>query len=246
MTKRYSVLDIIRGIALINMIIYHALWDLVYIFSVDLQWYKSTGAFIWQQCICCTFILLSGFCSGLGKIKPGRIMSVFVASLLISVITAVFMSENIIMFGILSLIASGMFLTYIIDKVIKNKNPYLGLVICLLLFLITRDINSGYLGFYGVRILDLPKEWYSNLLTAYMGLPYDSFVSNDYFSLMPWFFLYQTGYFLCGVLKRHGMLKYLSFYQNKPIGWIGQHSLAIYLLHQPIIYVVLFIYFKII
>lgn len=43
---RYFALDGIRGLALLNMIAYHAVWDLVYLFGFDLQWYQSEGAYI--------------------------------------------------------------------------------------------------------------------------------------------------------------------------------------------------------
>lgn len=43
--KRYSALDGIRGLALLNMIAYHAVWDLVYLFDFHLQWYQSEGAY---------------------------------------------------------------------------------------------------------------------------------------------------------------------------------------------------------
>jgi len=75
--KRYSALDGIRGLALLNMIAYHAVWDLVYLFDFHLQWYQSEGAYIWQQCICWTFIFLSGFCEPLGKEKLKRGITVF-------------------------------------------------------------------------------------------------------------------------------------------------------------------------
>ena len=65
--KRYEKLDDIRGIALLNMIAYHAAWDLVYIYGTDWGWYRSEGAYVWQQGICWTFIFLSGFCWSLGS-----------------------------------------------------------------------------------------------------------------------------------------------------------------------------------
>ena len=37
------------------MISYHFLWDLVYLYNADIPWYKSHGAYIWQQSICWTF-----------------------------------------------------------------------------------------------------------------------------------------------------------------------------------------------
>ena len=60
---RYRLLDIIRGIAVLNMVWYHAVWDMVYIFGFYMPWYLGTGAYIWQQTICWTFILVSGMCS---------------------------------------------------------------------------------------------------------------------------------------------------------------------------------------
>jgi len=56
--RRYAAIDAIRGIALINMIAYHAAWDLVYLFHIDWPWYHSAGAQIWQQIICSTFMFL--------------------------------------------------------------------------------------------------------------------------------------------------------------------------------------------
>ena len=59
-------LDTLRGLTLISMIAYHACWDLVYLFGKDWSWYRSEGAYLWQQSICWTFILLSGYCFHLG------------------------------------------------------------------------------------------------------------------------------------------------------------------------------------
>ena len=64
---RLHRIDEYRGFVLINMIIYHAIWDLVYIFGVKWQWYKSDIGFYWQQWICWSFILVSGFCWQMGS-----------------------------------------------------------------------------------------------------------------------------------------------------------------------------------
>lgn len=51
-SRRYDYLDTLRGLALISMIFYHGVWDLVYIGNVDWEWFRSDAAFIWQQSIC--------------------------------------------------------------------------------------------------------------------------------------------------------------------------------------------------
>ena len=57
---RLHLLDALRGFLLLNMIAYHGLWNLVYLFGVDLLWYRTTPGYLWQQFICWSFILLSG------------------------------------------------------------------------------------------------------------------------------------------------------------------------------------------
>ena len=109
-SRRYFALDGIRGLALLNMIAYHAVWDLVYLFGFNLQWYHSEGAYIWQQCICYTFIFLSGFCEPLGKKKLKRGVTVFSLGFLIVLATLIAIPQNRVRFGVLTLIGSCMLL----------------------------------------------------------------------------------------------------------------------------------------
>ena len=74
-------LDALRGLALLNMLAYHALYDWVYVFGRPGGWYDITapGCHVWQQYICWSFLLLAGFSATLsrsvlrhGLIKIGR------------------------------------------------------------------------------------------------------------------------------------------------------------------------------
>ncbi len=244
-SKRYTILDIIRALALIEMIVYHAMWDLVYIYGVNIPWYKGEAAFIWQQSICWTFILLSGFCWNLGRRKLKRGLIVFGCSILISIVTAIFLPNACIMFGILSLIGTAMLVMIPFDKILCKVNPYIGMIVCFVLFIIFYNVNVGTLGFLDWEIAELPKELYANLFTAYLGFPAPSFYSSDYFSVLPWLFLYQTGYFMYRVFKKKDWLKHLSAISIKPLEWIGRHSLILYMLHQPVVYGVLYVVFNV-
>ena len=65
-STRCALLDELRGLDLISMMLYHGMWDLVYLFGVRAPWYGSWQGELWQQSICWVFILLSGFCLPLG------------------------------------------------------------------------------------------------------------------------------------------------------------------------------------
>lgn len=63
--QRFWQIDALRGLALLNMLVYHAMYDWVYIFGHASGWYDiwSTHCHVWQQYICWSFILLSGYSS---------------------------------------------------------------------------------------------------------------------------------------------------------------------------------------
>ena len=238
-TFRYRKLDAIRGIALLNMIAYHAVWDLVYLYGFQWDWYQSKAGYIWQQGICWTFIFLSGFCLSLGKHPVKRGMIVFGGGAVITIVTLLFMPQNRVVFGVLTLIGSCMMIVGVLDKWLKKWSPTWGLLVSALLFLVTRNVNEGWLGFEAFRLCEVPKAFYGNIITTYLGFPKKDFYSTDYFSIIPWLFLFLSGYFLFRIVERLGMLRALEKSSLMPIEWIGKHSFIIYMLHQPIIYVTL-------
>ncbi len=216
--KRYKLLDGIRGFALIHMIIYHAIWDLVYIAGFDWQWYRTETGYIWQQAICQTFICLSA-------------------------VTIMAMPDNRVVCGILTLTGSCMLLMIPLERILIHFRPQAGLAVCIILFIFTRNINQGWLGAGSLKLLELPQKWYYNLFTAWLGMPAPDFFSTDYFSLFPWMFLFTAGYFLYRLFSTNGLLHYLEHGILKPFEWLGQHSLGIYMIHQPVLYAMLLLFF---
>ena len=49
--KRYGLIDTLRGFAVLNMIVYHAIWDFNSFFDLESTWYDGTAGFVWQQFI---------------------------------------------------------------------------------------------------------------------------------------------------------------------------------------------------
>lgn len=242
--KRYGVLDGIRGIILISMIAYHTVWDLVNIFDVRWSWFRSDPGYLWQQSICWSFILLSGFCWSMGRRQLRRGCMVFCAGALVSVVTLIVMPENVVIFGVLTFLGTAMLLLVPVYKYVQKWNPFLGVGAAFALFMIFRSINDGYLGVGSIRLVKLPGSWYANMFTTFLGLPERGFHSTDYFSVLPWLFLFVTGYFLYNIAASRNLLRHL---ENQKLSgpwwlrWLGRHSLIIYMLHQPVIYGVLYV-----
>lgn len=243
-SKRYGVLDALRGFALLNMIVYHVLWNLEYIFDCPLPWLSlgSHAASVWQLAIRVVFIMLSGFCWSLGSHHWRRGLTVLGCSVIISVVTAVFTPDSLIQFGVLSLIGTGMILMMLVDRCCKKLPAFLGLLVCLLLFVMTLSVGDGVLG-VGRWAVALPEWLYANLFTAYLGFPPRGFFSTDYVPLLPWIFLYAAGYFLYRIFKKASLLSLLSVVHIAPLEWLGRHSLILYMLHQPLIYTVMYAVF---
>lgn len=247
---RYHILDYIRGLTLISMILYHLTWDLVNIYDIPWEWYDTRGAYFWQQTICWTFILLSGFCWSMGRHRLKRGVTVLAASALITVITILFLPEDRIVFGVLTLLGVSMLLCIPLEKGLQNIPPFAGLLIAFGCFFFLRNVPRGGIGFEGLRFFQIPGNLYKNTFMAFLGFPPDQFYSSDYFPLLPWFFLFLTGYFLFQVCRRRNLL---THYQGKAprnaaekcISRMGQHSLLIYLLHQPVVYGILLILFSV-
>ena len=237
--QRYSLLDSIRGITLLSMILYHGAWDLVYLYHVKWDWYRGNGAYLWQQSICWTFIFLSGFCWSFGRRHLRRGLMVFGGGMLVTIVTLVLMPENRVVFGVLTLIGSCMLLMILLDKGLQKVPAGMGALLSSLLFVFTRNVNRGYLGFENWNLLKLPENWYQNMGTAYLGFPSFDFYSTDYFSLIPWLFLFVTGYFGSRIFREKNWMSWPVFGVDvKPFSFVGRHSLLLYLLHQPVLYLI--------
>ena len=237
--SRLAGLDTIRGITLLSMILYHTCWDLVFLFGKKVSGYTGPEEYVWQQSICWTFILLSGFCWSLGHHHLKRGLLVFGSGLLITVVTLLAMPESRVVFGVLTLIGSCMLLLIPMEKFLLKIGAEAGLAGSFLLFLLFRNVNTGYMGFGKWNIIRLPDGFYRNLLTAYLGFPQRGFFSTDYFSLLPWFFLFLTGFYLYRLVLKKDIMEKLFSWRIPVFDVIGRHSLLIYLLHQPVVFGIL-------
>jgi len=263
---RFHLIDSIRGLTIISMVLFHACWDMVYLFLHDWPWYVSSLSYVWQQSICWTFILISGFCFYFSKRHLKRGAVVFAAGIVITIVTLLFMEKgNGIVFGILTFMGSAMLIFTPLDKYLKKISPVWGIIINAILFFISRNINIGYLGFEKIMLCKLPETLFKGYFMTYLGFRDLTFYSTDYFSIMPWIFLFGIGYFICPIVldskysasaitevvsapsEEESKEKKGALYINVPVlSFIGRHSLLVYMLHQPIVYIVLMLWHKLV
>ena len=235
--SRYALLDELRGLDLISMMLFHVCWDLVFLFDVNMRWYAGTPGRLWQQTICWVFILLSGFCAPFGRHMLRRGTIVFGAGAVVTLATLVFMPEGRVIFGVLTFLGAAMLLTGVLEPVLKRTPPLVGLAASAVLFVLCSPVSSGRVGIGSWQVL-LPQSLYVNYFTAFLGFYPFWFYSADYYALLPWLFLFWAGYYLHKAVGRRRM-ELLRRPVCPPLGWMGRHSLLLYMLHQPVIYGVL-------
>ena len=245
-TGRLYLLDELRGLLIINVVLYHTLYDLVYLFGVDIGWFRTAGAYWWQQWMSGSLIFLAGISCLLTRSNLRRGVKTFALGMALTLVTRLVMPGQLIVFGILHFMGSAMLL-YALLQPLLDKIPYrVGLAVCLALFVLTKNIYYGRVGIPFVAELTLPEWFYSTGFLFPFGLPGPGFVSSDYFPLIPWLFLFLAGSFL-GRKIPAGQLPGFACRSHVPaLGLIGRHTLAIYLVHQPVVYAFLFLLFRII
>ena len=226
--NRIWELDALRGFCILCMIVVHVLFDLVFFAGVRLElplWYLAV-----QQYGGAIFVVLSGCCATLGSRSVRRGLLVFACGMLISAVTAGMYllgmagRDVIVWFGVLHLLG-----------------------VCMLLYPLFRGqptaallAESAVLIVAGYLLVNVTVQ--TPFLFPF-GLVTDSFVSSDYFPLLP-----QLGWFLLGVclgrtLYREKKTRLPGTFGTSAFArffcFCGRHSLLIYLLHQPIVYGIL-------
>lgn len=245
MSNRLRLIDTIRGITILSMIGFHTCWDLCYFgMGISEELLYGNKFYIWQQSICWTFILIAGYSFSLGHHHLKRGLMALGGGIIITLVTYFVVPDALDCFGVLWMTGSSILLMIPIDRLLCGREKldnYLFFLLAAALFVITKDINYGYLGFEGHEIVALPSRLYSGHFMTYLGFMDPGFYSSDYFSLIPWFFLFTAGYFLNKMLKETFFEKKVLTIGFKPLEFIGRHSLIIYMLHQVVIYGVLYI-----
>ena len=238
--NRFWEIDFLRGIAIIMMIVYHTAYDLIYFagygfilggFWTFLQ--KATGGL---------FIVLVGISLTLSYNKAvkkqkdenilfrkylKRGLTVFSWGLVITVLTLIFLKEGTVYFGILHFIGLSIILAYPFIKK-RSFNLIAGIIILILGTVVRKVFINSY-------------------MLLWLGIMPTKFYTVDYFPIIPWFGIVLIGIFIGNTFYKGYKrgLKIPDLSKNnaiKPLCFMGKYALVIYLVHQPILLAVLYIF----
>lgn len=219
--NRIWEIDFLRGLAIILMIIYHLSFDLSEMYDYSIN-YERGIIYIIGKLSSTLFIILAGISSTLSRNNTKRSFRVLLFALLITVVTYFYDPEEFIGFGILHLLGFSM----LISPFFINQKK---------VSLIILSIGIITLGMY-FKNISAPNNYF-----FFLGLISPSYQALDYFPIFPYLGIFLLGTYLGKSFYAQKLSLFKNDYSLKIINYLGKHSFTIYLIHQPIILLLLFI-----
>lgn len=227
-TPRIPVLDVARGVALLAMAIYHFTWDLQFFGYIDAAT-ATSGPLKWfARAIASTFLFLVGVSIVLAHrngIKwpafSNRLAQIAAAAALITLVTWTITPGNFVFFGILHHIALASFLAL----------AFLPLPAW------TTALAAAAIFATGALVV---SPVFDSPFLIWLGMPVTKPVSNDFVPVFPWFSAVLAGMAVTKWALSAGLETHLAAIQtastpSRTLSFLGRHSLAFYLIHQPVL-----------
>jgi uncharacterized membrane protein len=217
------------------MLLYHFLYDLDFFELADIQ--LRSGLILYTgRFSALLFILISGTALSISHSRTlnkefngngaenfskylKRGIKLYLMGLLLTAITWIFLPEEYIVFGILHFFWVSAVLVYPFLRYGKE--------------------NLFFSLFFGLSGLYLRSITFGFSSLLWLGFTPENFRTLDYFPIFPWFGILLAGVFLGNFLYADGKRQFEIPYTGKnPLfslfSRVGQHSLIIYFIHQPV------------
>lgn len=209
------------------MAIYHFSWDLEFFGYLDVGTIEHGGWRLFARAIATSFLMLVGVSLFLAHEREfhwrpfwRRLVMIIVAAAAITLATWLATPNAFIFFGILHSIAVA---------------SVLGLAFIALPAPVTLLAAVAVIAlphYFRSPFFDHPSLWW----LGFSDIPPHS---NDYVPIFPWFGAVLIGIGAARVARRSGLLARLAELQpgwwSRPLTFVGRHSLAFYLIHQPVL-----------
>ena len=225
---RLRSIDALRGLAIAGVVLFHIGWDLDFSGLLPGNLSRHPAWLLFGRSLAGTFMVLVGVSLALAhgsriRWRPffNRLWVIVAAAVAISAATRLVFPEAFIYFGILHAIAAASLIG---------------------VFFVPLPALTSFGA--GAAMLIFPSLFSDSLFDArwlaWIGFAETPPISNDYVPIFPW-----AGLTLMGLgLTKAGIARGYDtwFLKHEPagptvmaLGWLGRHSLMIYLLHQPIL-----------
>lgn len=235
--KRYSLLDFLRGAAIIDMVLFHFLYDIYVLGAVNPAWPFLPQVMFWQRWGMWLFVLVAGMsCALMGEGARWRYgLQLNALGLVISLATLLFIPDEQIICGVLNFFGCALWLTALIEnggRRLLTKLGNFGVFLCILGAALFYRL-SDKVALFGNTLWQWPS-WLYNDVFLLLGFHSVDFVSADYVPLLPHIFVYWLGFYLLTWLREKAA-GILSFGNWHFLTLPGRHTLLIYLVHQPVL-----------
>ncbi len=218
-------IDFLRGIALLLMIIFHLLFNLKEFYGYPVQ-YNSGVYFYIGKLSAILFMVISAISSSFSRNNVRRGVKFLAVGMLITAASHLYNPDYGIKFGILHFIGTCILLYPLFRGLNKYLLPVLGTIVIIL----GQYLDSIYMPHNYLFIFNLTGS---------------AWVSADYYPLLPW-----LGVFLYGIAlgkfiypERKSLFSFTP--PMNPFSYLGEHTLFVYLVHQPLLLMAISLYKKI-
>jgi uncharacterized membrane protein len=225
---RFDEIDGLRGFAIAQMVVYHLCYDLNHFGWTHFPIGLALNWKIWQVSIISAFLLLTGISLVLrDSFKPSwqdfwrRWIQIAASALAVSLGSYLIFPESYIFFGILHFIS----IALILGRLVLPLGAY-----------------NLILGFLVIVLgLNLSHPFFDGVGAKWIGLVTKEPFTQDFVPIFPWLGVVLIGCGLGSIWRSYNFKKpqwRALFSQSCPrfFVWMGKHSLAIYLIHQPILF----------
>ncbi len=223
--ERIHLLDLLRGAMILLMVGHHLLYDLAYVYGLP-HWIVDNpvlrvaapfGAGI--------FIAMSGATASVSRSNWKHGLRILLAAAAVTLVTFFYDRADVIVFGILQFLGVATLLYAAITPLWKKIPRPILPAVCGALFALSLLLRSVVPG----------GAWY----LVPLGFPNAGFTTLDYFPLLPWFSVYLFGTWLGDWIFAHKLPPRFYTVRSPFLEKCGRWSIWIYLLHQPVMMLIL-------
>lgn len=236
MRERILWIDVIRGISILAMITFHFAFDMMYFGFAKSDLIYQPDWRLFERMIAFSFLFIAGLSLSITheawinwKSFIRRYGMTAICAVLISTVTYILFGNDMIRFGILHAISISGLISLLFLKLNSLSLVLLAAAIFLINTMMPKPLNGDYFWQWLVHTTNTPN-------------------SLDYRPIIPWITPFILGMASHQLFKNWGLLekgKAVTHRELSFLSWLGRNSLAIYLVHQPILFASFSLFLKI-